>query len=38
MIEFMCNKVYIVRVVNMHVLIHKIAVQHEKVNDEHYVS
>jgi hypothetical protein len=38
MIEFMCSKVYIVRVVNMYVLIHKIDVQHGKVNDEHYVS
>jgi hypothetical protein len=38
MIEFMCNKVYIMRVVDMYVLVHKIVVQHGKVNDEHYVS
>jgi hypothetical protein len=27
MIEFMCNKVYIVKIVNMHVLVHKIVMR-----------
>ena len=38
MIEFMCNKVYIVRLINMHVLVHKIVMHYGKINGEHYVS
>jgi hypothetical protein len=37
-IEFMCNKVYIMRVVNMNFLVHKIVVQCMENNSEHYVS
>jgi hypothetical protein len=34
----MCNKVYIVKVLNIYVLVYKIVVQYEKINGEHYVS
>jgi hypothetical protein len=36
-VKFMCNNMYIVKVVNMHVLVHKIVVQYGKINGEHYV-
>jgi hypothetical protein len=38
MIEFMCKKVYIMIVVNMHVVVYKILVRCGKINGKHYVS